>query len=493
MARSLQDEIALLEAQAREIDKRLAERRLESYKPYPKQFEFHRAGANPDVRERLLVAGNQLGKTWSAGNETAMHATGWYPDWWKGAVFTKPTSGWVASITSQGTRDTVQRILLGPPGALGTGSLPKETILDVKKATHGVADSIESITVKHIPPFENRKKLTDGNSRIVLKTYDQGRERWQGDTLNYCWFDEEPPEDIYTEGLTRTNATGGIAYMTFTPLLGMSKVVERFLVKKAEGTHVTTMTIEDALHYTPEQRRRIVEAYPVHERDARARGIPILGSGRIFPFEDTLVQESALQIPAWWPRIAGADFGYDHPTAVVWGAWDRDTDTVHIYDVYKRREATPVVHAAAMRARGDWIPTAWPHDGGVRDSRGSGITLAQQYRDLGVNMLKVRATHAPAVGQKEGDGGDSTEAGITMMFDRMQTGRLKVAKHLEDWFSEFRLYHRKDGLIVKANDDLMSATRMMLMMLRYAVVRQPPKKPAVQVWRPTVPGFGAMS
>ena len=54
------------------------------------------------------------------------------------------------------------------------------------------------------------------------------------------------------------------------------------------------------------------------------------------------------------------------------------------------------------------------------------------------------------------------------MLDRMHTGRLKVFKHLEEWLSEFRLYHRKDGLIVKVHDDLMSATRIALMMRRFA-------------------------
>lgn len=422
--------------------------------------------------------------TLSASREAAMHATGRYPSWWPGVQFSKPTTGWAASETSQGTRDTVQRMLLGPPGiagSQGTGAIPKDAILEVKKATHGVADSIETILVKHI---------SGGVSRIVLKTYDQGRERWQGDTLNWVWFDEEPPEDIYVEGRTRTNAVGGITFMTFTPLKGMSDVVRRFIVDKAPGTHTTTMTIEDALHYTPEQRKRIIMAYPAHERDARARGIPILGSGRIFPFEDSLVAEPPLQIPGFWPRIAGIDFGYDHATAVVWMAWDRDADVVHIYDVYKRREATPVVHAAAISARGKWIPVAWPHDGDTRDSRGSGITLAQQYRDLGPNMLKERATHAPSKGQKEGDGGVSLEAGLTDMFDRIQTGRLKVAKHLEDWFSEFRLYHRKDGLVVKENDDLMSATRMALMMLRKAEVQQRPREASVAGHRGTVPGMG---
>ncbi len=67
--------------------------------------------------------------------------------------------------------------------------------------------------------------------RVVLrfKSYEKGREKWQGETLDGVWFDEEPPLDIYIEGLTRTNATGGIVIVTFTPLLGMTEVVSMFL------------------------------------------------------------------------------------------------------------------------------------------------------------------------------------------------------------------------------------------------------------------------
>ena len=66
------------------------------------------------------------------------------------------------------------------------------------------------------------------------------------------------------------------------------------------------------------------------------------------------------------------------------------------------------------------------------------------------------------------DGSVSVEAGLMMMLSMMQTGRLKVFKHLNDWWEEFRLYHRKDGKVVKVGDDLMSATRYGIMMLRYA-------------------------
>lgn len=442
------------------------------YKPYPKQLEFHKAGADLAVRERLLKAGNQLGKTFSAAYETAYHLTGLYPDWWTGAVFDAPTTGWGASMTSQVTRDTVQRLLLGQPGSFGTGAIPKSLIADVKRAAHGVADAVESIMVKHV---------SGGESRITLKSYDQGRERFQGETLDFVWFDEEPPAEIYSEGLTRTNATQGIVWLTFTPLLGMSSVVKRFLVDKQAGTHVTNMTIHDALHYTEAQRKSIIDSYPAHERDARAMGTPTLGSGRVFPVVEETIKESSIPIPSHWPRICGMDFGWDHPTAAVWIAWDRDTDTIHIYDCYRVKEATPAIHSLSIKAKGEWIPVAWPHDG-LQHDKGSGEQLAEQYRKYGVKMLKVRATFA--------DGGNGVEAGIMDMLDRMQTGRLKVAKHLHDWFEEFRMYHRKDGKLVKTDEDIMSATRYAIMMLREAVTNVTQAQPRIKPYTSSVRGMG---
>lgn len=444
----------------------LAGRALERYKPYPKQLDFHAAGGPLDIRERLLKAGNQVGKTLSAAFEHAMHLTGRYPDWWPGAVFDEPTIGWVASETGQTTRDTVQRLLLGQVGNWGTGAIPRDAIVgDPKRASGGVPDLVETILVR----YGGGGDVQAGTSRVTIKTYDQGRLRWQGETLDFVWFDEEPPEDIYFEGMTRINARHGIVTVTFTPLKGMSAVVRRFLQERPAGTVVVNMTLHDALHYTSDERTAIIASYPAHEREARINGTPILGSGRIFELADEVVQESQIAIPAHWPRICGLDFGWDHPTAAAWIAWDRDNDAVHVYDAYRVSEATPMVHSMAIKARGEWIPVAWPHDG-LQHDKGSGEVLAQQYRKYGVRMLKDKATHAPdkAKGEKEGEGGNGVEAGLMDMLDRMQTGRLKVAKHLADWFEEFRLYHREEGKVVKVGDDLMSATRYGLMMLRHA-------------------------
>ena len=457
----------------------LARNTLADYRPYKKQREFHRAGADLAVRERLLIAGNQLGKTWSAGYETAMHLTGRYPDWWDGAVFNDPVAMWAAGVTGEVTRDSVQRVLCGRINAIGTGGIPADAIKD-KAMKRGVADAIDTLVVR----WGGGGDVQSQESLLGFKAYDQGREKFQAETLDIVWLDEEPPLDIYTEALTRTNATEGILYMTFTPLQGMSDVVRRFLMDKTPGTHVTTMTIEDAEHYTPEQRKAIIASYPAHEREARAMGIPTLGSGRIFPIAEEVIRELPVTLPNHWPRICGIDFGWDHPTAAVWLAWDRDTDTVHVYDAYRVREATPLVHAAAVKAKGAWIPVAWPHDG-LQHDKGSGEQLAEQYRKHGLAMLKDRATFQ--------DGSNGVEAGLMEMLDRMQTGRLKVAKHLHDWWEEFRLYHRDEGKVVKENDDLMSATRYALMMLRHAKTPAlQDRMPRVQAYQPSVQGLGPL-
>jgi phage terminase large subunit-like protein len=188
--------------------------------PYPKQFNFHAAGT--EHRERLFMAGNQLGKTYCGACEAAIHLTGEYPEWWPGRQWDRPVRAWAGSETWDVTRDGVQRLLVGEPkdeSQWGTGMVPHSNLVNWSRR-QGVADCLDSIIVRH---------KTGGHSTLGFKSYDQGRTKWQGDTLDFVWFDEEPDHDIYMEGLTRTNATGGFVYLTFTPLKGISDVVLSFI------------------------------------------------------------------------------------------------------------------------------------------------------------------------------------------------------------------------------------------------------------------------
>lgn len=230
--------------------------------------------------------------------------------------------------------------------------------------------------------------------------------------------------------------------------------------------HVTLMTIDDAEHYTPEQRKAIIDAYPEHEKEARAKGIPVLGSGRIFPIPEESIAVDPIEIPDHWYRLGGMDFGWDHPFAAVELVWDKDADVLYVTKAYRVRQTTPIIHAAALKPWGE-LSWAWPRDGRRETLEGAGIALAIQYGEQGLDMLPQHAQFE--------DGSVSVEAGLMHLLDRMKTGRFKVFRHLNDWFQEFRLYHRKDGLVVKELDDLMSATRYADMMKRFAnnLVRRP--------------------
>lgn len=441
-------QLAELEAKLEgERVRRKVEDRLRYYSPYPKQTEFHAAGVT--ARERLLIAANQVGKTLAGGFEVAMHATGRYPANWKGKRFDEPIVGWVSGVTGEAARDNPQRILVGRPGQIGTGAIPKDSIADLVPS-RGIPDLLDSIRVKHV---------SGGVSMLGVKSYEKGREKWQGETLDLVWFDEEPPIEVYLEGLTRTNATGGAVFVTFTPMLGMSETVRRFMFEPSPDRRMITMTIDDALHYTPEERERIAASYPEHEREARTKGVPVLGSGRIFPVPESLIACDSRDFPDHWPRIGGMDFGWDHPFAAVEIVWDRDQDVVYITKAHRLRETTPIDHAATLRHWGN-LPWAWPRDGRRETLEGAGIALANQYGSQGLDMLHEHAQFE--------DGSVSVEAGLMDMLSRMEGGRFKVFRHLNDWFEEFRLYHRKDGKVFKENDDLMAATRYGLMMLRYA-------------------------
>lgn len=428
-------------------EKRRSENRLAQYRPYTKQREFHEAGYSH--RERLFRAGNQLGKSFAGGAEAAYHLTGDYPDWWQGRRFERPVRAWLGGPSGELVRDGPQRVLLGPIEDVGTGAIPKAKILDWTRAA-GVRDLADTILVQH---------ATGGQSRIKLKTYDQGRLRWQAETLDFVWFDEEPPQDIYMEGLSRTNATGGFIYLTFTPLLGVSDVVMRFLKEPSPDRADIVMTIEDAEHIPAAERAKIIASYPAHERDARTRGVPILGSGRVYPIARDVIAVDAFPVPEWWARIAAMDFGWDHPTAAVNVAYDREADCVYVTHAYRVKEAPVHTHAAALKAWGR-VPFAWPHDG-QNSTAGAPDPLADQYRKAGLAMLPEPASYTD-------DRRNYVEAGVQDILDRMHTGRLKVFSHLNDWFEEADLYHRKDGKIFKERDDLMDATRYAVMMLRMA-------------------------
>lgn len=432
---------------------------------YPKQREFIAMGATK--QERMLFAGNQMGKSFCGAVETTYHLTGLYPPWWNGRTFDHPVRFWIAGVSTTSNRDIAQTLLCGEPGiteAFGTGLIPRHLFADKPTLARGSAgDAYDTIAVYH-----HTNGVRDGISTGQFKSYDQGREKFQGRTLHGVWWDEEPKMDVYTEGNARWTATGGMSYMTFTPLQGMSNVVLRFLRESDERRGFLTLGFKDALHMTPEKLADALAKYPAHEHDARMNGAPLLGSGRIFIGEESKISfQVGMMIPDHWPKLWGIDFGITHPFAAVLVAWDRDLDIIYVTHTYRASDRLPLVHSEALRAVCAEAPVAWPFDGEKREENRTG-ELAPMYKKFDLKML-----HKHAQWPK---GGFSTEAAVLEMQQRFQKaggpGGLRIREDLGDFWEEYRMYHRKDGLIVKVRDDLISALHKALMMKRYARVVQ---------------------
>lgn len=213
-----------------EIERRKARRKLFDLYPetgplrrelYAKHMQFFRLGAEPGVNERAMMAANRVGKTYGGGGyETALHLTGLYPDWWEGRRFDGPVDWWAAGDTAETTRDIIQLCLLGPLEELGTGLIPGNCIIGEPSRRRGVADAVDTVAVRH---------KSGGVSALGLKSFDQGRKKFQGTAKHGVWLDEEPPMDVYTECLLRLMTTMGLMMLTFTPLSGISEVVLQYM------------------------------------------------------------------------------------------------------------------------------------------------------------------------------------------------------------------------------------------------------------------------
>lgn len=436
---------------------------------YAKHIAFFALGAR--FKTRAFIAANRVGKTMGGGGyETTLHLTGDYPPWWEGHRFDRAVDWWAAGDTKETVRDIIQGKLLGPAQAIGTGLIPGNALGKIRLRPNGNG-AVDTVEVKHV---------SGRWSTLGFKSYDQGRESFQGTEKDGIWLDEESNESIRSECALRLMTTGGLLIETFTPLKGLTPIVTKYMeggeqsqagIIEGPDRAVVMAGWDDVPHLGAEEKARMLAESEPHLRDARSKGIPSMGSGAIYPVpeEDILVPD--MPIPVHWPRAYGLDVGWNR-TAAIWGALDRDKDTLYLYAEHYRGQAEPVIHASGIKSKGEWI-------NGAIDPASAGRGQAD-----GKQIIKIY--HAEGLHLFPAD--NTVEAGINDVWQRLSTGRLKVFKSLSNWRSEYRMYRRDEqGRIVKVNDHLMDATRYLVRTgMKHATVEQAraisvtPYQPAVR-------------
>lgn len=399
---------------------------------YPRHMEFFLEGSNYRVRE--LRAANRVGKSICGAFEVVCHLTGNYPVWWAGKRFSRPVNVLVAGESGRLVRDSIQKELMGPPSAIGTGLIPLDAIYERRPKT-GIPDAIDTAQIRHV---------SGGMSQLQFQSFDQGREAFQATARDVIWLDEEPPLAVYSEALTRTMTTGGIVMITFTPLKGMSETV-MFLEEQAQTGNVCLITADwgDAPHLTEKDKAEMLAAYPPHQRDARTKGIPALGSGAIYPVPESDFIVPPFELPVHWRRGYALDVGWNR-TAAIFAAYDADADTVYFYDEHYRGQAEPSVHADAIKSRGEWMMGVIDPASHGRAQK-DGEQLFALYEQLGLHIVNAK---------------NGVESGIYEFYQRLSSGRLKVFSNCVNFLKEYRLYRRdENGKIIKENDHLMDAGR----------------------------------
>lgn len=359
----LNQKVARFLALKQELERREQEDNLSRYnkgeKIHRKQMQFHQCPA----RNRWVFGGNRSGKTECGAVETVWLLRGIHPF--------KPNrpniSGWAVSLTAQVSRDVVQQKILH--------YLPKRYIADISMQS-GSKDNYKEGVIDYILV----KNVFGGVSRLGFKSC-QGREKFQGASLDFVWIDEEPPREIYEECRMRLFDKLGYLYVTMTPLKGMNWVYDVIYKNSCEDPELKCFFMEWADNPFLDQAEieRLTKILDSEELESRRYGRFSGKGGLVYKEFDPSVHviEPFSVPPAWFDNIS-IDPGLNNPLSAHWYAVDFDGN---VYVIAEHYEAGKDIKYHAERIKSICSKLGWPSDrqGKIRaliDSSAAAKTLA---------------------------------------------------------------------------------------------------------------------
>ncbi len=331
-------------------------------KRHKKQIAFHRC----KKRNRWVFGGNRSGKTECGAAETVYLARGTHP-----YRKNKPNVfGWVVSPTAQVQRDVAQKKVLH--------YLRPDWIADIVM-TSGRKDSPQTGVIDQIVV----KNVFGGTSVIGFKSFDQGREKFQGSSLDFVWFDEEPPKEIYEECLMRVIDKRGDIFGTMTPLKGLTFLYEEIYLNRKNNPEIWYEFMEwaDNPYLSPKEIKLMESTLDESTLQSRKLGRFCTHEGLVYPeFDERVHVVQPFPVPPEWQDNISIDPGLKNPLSAHWYAVDYD-DNVYVIAEHYAAGKDIDYHAQAIHAMSELL--GWKRDGKGRvsaliDSAAQQRTLASQ-------------------------------------------------------------------------------------------------------------------
>ena len=445
----------------------MAYNQLAYFRPFEHQRRFFRTGSSP---RRGILAANRIGKTVSTCYETAYHLTGLYPDWWEGRRFDKPITAFVAGEGWEQVARVLQDELLGTKDIkireyLGTGAIPKKCIVEDTMRCDGA--NVIGCEVKH---------TSGARSYLLFGNYTQEVRQLQGFKLDLVVFDEQPPDDIFSELVTRTATTQGMVLCSFTPLKGLNGLVSKFW-NREEGYDFIRVSWDDVPEYDPwnepfllkETRRQLERDYLPHEREARIAGKPIMGVGAVFP-----VSAWPTYSPGAYKfreiegieRIIALDLGLINDRTVIslmYWLPDEQEAWLHTQIVVKGiEEANPMSYINHLvRPEVFGCPIVLPPDASaVGRYTMNSQSLRQFLESYELNVLPEPIRNPP---DSEGRTTNLKSFGINVMRQMIEVGTFHINENCTAFINECQNYHVDEKGRFSDPDDCIDSARYALL------------------------------
>jgi len=441
---------------------------LRYFRPFAHQTKFFSTGSS---LRRGILAANRIGKTVSTCFETAYHLTGLYPEWWPEDAkrFAKPVTAMVAGEGWSQVALVLQNELLGTNDVkikenIGTGAIPRDRIVFETMRSDG-ANCI-GVEIRH---------TSGSNSYLLFANYTQEVRQMQGFKLNLAIFDEQPPDDFFSEIVTRTATTQGQVLCSFTPLKGLNGLVSKFWHQE-EGYEHIRVSWDDVPEYDPwkepfllkETRLQLERDYLPHERDARRNGVPVMGKGAVFQIRSWPTYRTGdydFRNTHGLHRVIALDLGLVNDKTVVslmyWHPEDQEA-WLHTQIVVKgTEEANPMNYINhLMRPEVFGTPIVLPADA---NTQGRYTMNSQSIRQLFESYeLNV---HPEAIMNPPDDAGRRTNHksfGINVMRQMLELGTLHVNENCVEFLREAQNYYVDDKGRFSDPDDCIDSARYAL-------------------------------